>query len=75
MLIIIIIVYREKGKDFILYVAKKRISLSHALLKSVDIPSNILGIMVDSPGIDRGSVNCSSMFLIFSKRNMLFLFS
>jgi hypothetical protein len=57
MLIIIIIVYREKGKYFIFYIPKKRISLSHALLKSVDIPSNFLGIMVDSPGIDRGSVN------------------
>jgi hypothetical protein len=53
----IIIVYRVKGKTFIFYVPKKNIDLNHALLISMDIPSNLLGIVTDSSGINRGSVN------------------
>jgi hypothetical protein len=53
----IIIVYREKGKAFVFSIPKKSISLSHALLILMDIPSNLLGIMVDSSGIEKGSVN------------------
>jgi hypothetical protein len=61
--LLIIIIYKEKGKAFIFYVFKKNISLSHTLLISVDIISNLLGIMADSLGIDKGSVN---LFIHFS---------
>jgi hypothetical protein len=47
----------EKGKVFVFYVPKKGISLSHALLISMDIFSNLLGIIADSSSIDRGLIN------------------
>jgi len=55
--LLIIIVYKKKGKTFVFYVPNKNISLSHALLISMDIPSNLSGIVADSSGINRGSVN------------------
>jgi len=48
---------KKKGKAFVFYIPKKSISLSHALLILIDIFSNVLGIVVDSLGMDRGSVN------------------
>jgi malate synthase len=48
---------KKKGKAFVFYVPKKSISLSHALLILIDIFSNVLGIVADSLGMDRGSVN------------------
>jgi hypothetical protein len=47
----------EKSKAFVFYVPKKNISLSHALLISMDISSNLPGIVVDSSGIDGALVN------------------
>ena len=47
----------EKGKVFVFYVPKKGISLSHVLLISMDIFSNLLGIIADSSSIDRGLIN------------------
>jgi amino acid permease len=47
----------EKGKVFVFYVPKKGISLSHALLISMDIFSNLPGIIADSSSIDRGLIN------------------
>jgi len=44
-------------KTFVFYVPNKSISLSHALLISMDIPSNLSSIVADSSGINRGSVN------------------
>jgi hypothetical protein len=54
--LLIIIIYREKGKTFVFYVPKKIIGLSRALLISMDIPSNLPGIVVDFLGTDRGSI-------------------
>jgi hypothetical protein len=47
----------EKIKAFVFYLPKKNISLSHALLISMDISSNLPGIVVDSSGIDGALVN------------------
>jgi hypothetical protein len=55
--LLIIIVYKEKGKAFIFYNPKKSISPNHTLLISMDIPSNLLDIVVDSSGIDKGLIN------------------
>jgi hypothetical protein len=46
----------RKGKAYVFYVSKKSISLNHALLLLVDIPSNLPGIVADSSGIDKGLV-------------------
>jgi len=39
------------------YIPKKSISLNNVLLISMDIPSNLLGIVADSSSIDKYSVN------------------
>jgi hypothetical protein len=56
-ILLIIIIYRPKGKAFVFYIPKKSISLNDVLLISVDIPSNLLGIVADSSGIDKCPVN------------------
>ena len=44
--LLIIIIYMEKGKAFVFYVSKKIISLNHALLILVDIPSNLISYFI-----------------------------
>jgi hypothetical protein len=61
--LLIIIVYRKKGKAFIIHIPKKNISLNHALLISVDILSNLLDIMANYLGINKGLIN---MFIYVS---------
>jgi hypothetical protein len=55
--LLIIIIYKEKGKAFIFYVLKKSISLNHALLTSMDIPFNLSGIVADFLGINKDPFN------------------